>query len=270
MKITRLFLGVVITLAFTFNLTAQQPSTGSSGFHSVACFKIKADSGAEFQKFETELLHKVAQGRVDDGELTALYVLRSVIPQGESAECDYLVVAIYPKLPHMFGHEQLQAAIKQAGLDITPEDYTNSRNAVSKLVSLAMFQNQALVGAPKKGDYFQVSYMKVAPGNMNDWIDYEKKVWKPLAEAMVKDGKQDAWSLNVQVMPFGTDTPYQGVTVDIYPSMDAVFADDAQFYDRFKRVHPDMELGTTIEHFERLRTQSMVHLYSLEDIIAAQ
>jgi hypothetical protein len=266
MKISRLFLGVAITLVFTLNLTAQHPSTG---FHSVACFKLKADSAADFQKFETELLHKVAQGRIDDGELTALYVLRSAIPQGESAECDYVVVSIFPKLPHLFGKEQLQAAIKQAGLDITPEDYINRRNAVSKLVSTAIFQTAASVGAPKKGDYFQVSYMQVAPDNLSDWINYERKVWKPLAEALVKDGKQDGWSVNVQAMPFGTDTPYQGVTVDVYPSVEAAFAEDSQFLDRFRRVHPDMEFGTTIEHFEHLRTQSLVHLYSLDDIVTA-
>jgi hypothetical protein len=234
------------------------------------CFKLKADSAADFQKFETELLHKVAQARIDDGELTALYVLRAAVPQGESAECDYLVISFFPKLPHLFGKDQLQAAINKAGLAITPEDYVNRRNAVSKVISTAILQTQDSVWAPKKGDYFQVSYMKVAPGNVDDWIAYEKKVWKPLAEALVKDGKQDGWSVNLQAMPFGTDTPYQGVTVDVYPSMEAAFSDDPQFVDRFKRVHPDMEFGTTIEHFEHLRTQSMVRMFSLEDIVTAQ
>jgi hypothetical protein len=90
-----------------------------------------------------------------------------------------------------------------------------------------------------------------------------------MAEALVKDGKQDAWSLNVQVMPYGSDLPYQAVTVDVYPSEDAVFAEDAQFMDRFHKVHPDMEVGTTMEHFEKLRTRGLVTLYSLDDIVTA-
>jgi hypothetical protein len=52
--------------------------------------------------------------------------------------------------------------------------------------------------------------------------------------------------------------------------MDAVFEDDPQFLDRFKRVHPDMEFGTTIEHFDKLRTRALVELYVLEDIVTAQ
>jgi hypothetical protein len=70
-------------------------------------------------------------------------------------------------------------------------------------------------------------------------------------------------------MPFGSKMPYQGVTVDVFPSMDAAFADDKQFADRFKRVHPDMELGTTFEHANKLRAQAEVHMYVLEEFVTA-
>ena len=77
------------------------------------------------------------------------------------------------------------------------------------------------MGAPKKGDFFSLSYMKATEGNFFDWISYEKKVWKPFAEQLMKDGRQDGWSLNTRVMPNGADQPFQGVTVDVYPSLDA-------------------------------------------------
>jgi len=267
MKIART-LGAAIAIALsTLSAFAQQPSPG---YHTVACFKVKPEGAAALHKFLTEDSHKVAQGRVSDGELTGWYLLRKVFPGGESAECDFLSISMFPKTPHTLGPEQLDAAIKKEGLTITPDDYLKHRDAVAKLVSTAVYRNLAAVGAPKKGDYFEVSYMKVANGNLDDWTAYEKKVWQPLAEALLKDGKQDGWSLNVRAMPFGPDLPFQGVTVDIYPSMDAVFADDPQFVDRFRRVHPDMEFGTTIEHFEKLRTQALIELYVLDDIITAQ
>jgi hypothetical protein len=268
MKITRTIVAVALaTVFFTLTTPAQQPSPG---YHSVACLKLKPDSAAEFRKFVTDDVHKVAQGRVDDGELTGWYLLRSVFPQGESVECDYLIVAMFPKMPHAFGPDILEAAIKKAGLTITPDDYVKRRNSLSKVVSTAVYQNQAAVGAPKKGDYFQVNYMKVSEDNLNDWVNYEKQVWKPLAEQLVKDGKEDGWSLNVRSMPFGSDLPFQGVTVDVYPSMDAVFENDPQFIERFRKVHPDMEFGFTMERFEKLRTQALAELYVLDDIVTAQ
>ena len=267
MKFARVFLCAVAAAALSVPSFPQQATLG---YHSVACVKVKPDSAAAFREFAAGEAHKIAQGRVDDGELTAWYLLRAVFPQGETSECDYVVVSIFPKLPHALSAEQLNAAIKEAGLKITPEDYIKHRDAVARLMSMAIFQNVALVGGPKKGDYFEVNYMKASDANLDDWVVNEKKVRQPVAEALVKDGKQDGWSLNLTAMPFGADMPYQGVTVDIFPSMDAVFADDPQFADRFRKVHPDMELGTTFERMEKLRTRSRVLLFVLEDIVAAQ
>jgi hypothetical protein len=265
MRLTRILVSAAVGAAFSMCAMAQQPSPG---FHAVACYKLKADSAA-FQKWRSDEVAKVAQGRVDNGEITQFYLLRAVFPHGEAADCDYLVVTFFPNMPHEFSTEQVDAAIKKAGLKLTGDDYFKHRDALVRLMSVAIFQNQAFVGAAKKGDYFQVNYMKVANENTDDWLTFEKKVWQPLAEAMVKDGRQDGWSVNVAAMPFGADMPYQGVTVDVFPSMEAAFGEDKQFYDRFKRVHPDMELGTTLERANKLRAQAEVHMYVLEEYVSA-
>lgn len=262
MKITRSLLGVALVAALSATLVAQQPQTG---YHSVACFKVKPDHNADYQKFAAEESHKLAQGRVDDGEITTWYLLRSVLPQGTSADCDYLVVAMFAGAPHLLGTEELTNGLKKSGLSISPQDYVNHRNAVSTLVSVGIFQNRAAVGSAKKGDYFRVNYMKVV--DEGDWLAFEKKVWQPFAEAMVKDGILSGWSLNTRVLPGGAGQPFSGVTVDIFPSFDAVFNDGAGFYDRFKKVHPDMELGTTFEQVEKLRTRQSIEVYELVDAV---
>lgn len=265
MRFARVFVCAVFA-ALSLPILAQQTSPG---FHAVACYKLKADSAAAFQKWRGDEVAKVAQGRIDDGEITQFYLLRAVFPRGEAAECDYLVVTFFPNMPHEFSPELADAAIKKVGLKLTGDDYFKHRDALVRLMSVAIFQNQAFVGGAKKGDYFQVNYMKVANENLDDWLAFEKKVWQPLAEAMVKDGRQDGWSVNVAAMPFGSDMPYQGVTVDEFPSIDAAFAEDKQFVDRFKKVHPDMELGTTFEKANKLRAQADVRMYVLEEFVTA-
>jgi hypothetical protein len=79
----------------------------------------------------------------------------------------------------------------------------------------------------------------------------------------------DGWSVNVAAMPSGSGLPYQGVTVDVFPSMDAAFADDKQFADRFKKVHPDLELGTTFERAEKLRARAEIRMFVLEEFVSA-
>ncbi len=266
MKFARVLVCAGVAAVLSGASFAQQTSPG---FHVVACYKLRPDSAPAFRKWTADEMSKVTQGRIDDGEITNFYLLRAVFPRGEGAECDYMAVTFYPNMPHEFGPEHVDAAIKKEGLKLTSEDYVKHRDALARLTSVALFQNQAFAGEAKKGDYFRVNYMKVSDENFGDWIAFEKKVWQPLAEAMIKDGVLDSWSVNVAAMPLGNDLPYQGVTVDVFPSMDAVFAEDKQFSDRFRKVHPDMELGTTFERTNKLRSEAQVRLFVLEQLVAA-
>lgn len=265
MKFVRTVLSVVIAAAFTCTLFAQQAATG---YHTVACIKIKPGKGSEFRKWAAEDVHKYAQSRVDAGAVTNWHLLRSVMPQGESAECDYLIVAMFPGAPPQpMGLEELGAALKKAGIAGTAQEYVDRRNSLTTLISNNLFQTVAFTGSMKKGDYFMVNFMKSS--TVNDYVAFEKKVWLPIAEAMDKDGVRSGWSLNVQVLPSGADLPFQAVTVDVYPSWESVFKNDTQFADRFRKVHPDRELGTTFEQFEKLRTIQSTKLYALEDYISS-
>ncbi len=263
MKFPRLLLSVAIAAAFSATLFAQQPS---AGYHTVACLKVKAEKTAEFRKWAAEDAHKLAQSRVDSGAVSTWLLLRSIMPQGHSAECDYVAVTMYPGTPAQpLGLEELGAALKKAGLTVSAQEFVDKRNSLTTLISNNLYQNQATVGAMKKGDYFMVNEMKVH--NMEDYLAYEKKVWKPLAEEMAKDGVRSGWSLNTQVLPNGSDLVYDAVTVDVFPTWDSIFKDDTKFAERFKKTHADMELGTTFEQYEKLRTIVSSKLYALDDVV---
>jgi hypothetical protein len=265
MKSSRLFACVALVAVLSATLFAQQ---APSGYHSVACIKVKPENNTEFRKWAAEDVHKFAQSRVDAGAYSSWFILRSVIPAGRSAECDYVIVSMYPGIPPQpMGLEELDGALKKAGITVTAQQYVDRRNSLTTLISNNMFQNQGYVGAFKKGDYFVVNYMKVSAENMDDYLAWEKKVWKPLAEAMAKDGVRTGWSLNTRVLPGGSEQPYQAVTVDVFPTWESIYKDDTQFVDRWRKVHPDMELGTTFEHYEKLRSLTMSQLYVIQDLI---
>jgi hypothetical protein len=43
---------------------------------------------------------------------------------------------------------------------------------------------------------------------------------------------------------------------------------DPGFEARFKKVHPDLEFGTTFEHIQKLRTIESTVLYHVEDAVS--
>lgn len=268
MAIPRIFVCAALATVFSATLVAQMATSTTTGYHSISCIKVVSGKGAEFNKFMADDVHKLAQSRVDAGAISGWLELRTVMPQGSEAECDYVLVSFYPGLPNPpLTGDALTAALHQAGLPMSVQEYNDRRSALSTLVSNNITQYQILVGGAHKGDYLVFNSMKVA--DVDEWVAYEKKVWQPIAEAMVKEGVRSAWAVNVQIFPMGSKDKTLASTVDVYPNWQSMFKDDG-FGARFKQVHPDMELGTTFEHFEKLRTIESTVLYQVEDAVMKQ
>src|ERR1700751_2073426 len=127
LKFPRLFVCAVLFAAFSALLPAEQPSTG---YHRVACIKVKPENNSEFRKWAAGDLHKITQSRVDDGAVSQWILLRSVIPSGTSAECDYVVVTMYPRVPPQpMDLDELDAALKKAGMSMTAQRFVDRRNS---------------------------------------------------------------------------------------------------------------------------------------------
>ncbi len=265
MKGIRSLACAALATACCASLFAQQ---APSGFHTVNCIKVKPEKSVEFRKWVGEVMQKYAHSRVDSGAVSTWYLLRALIPQGTSATCDYLSVSIYPGAPpEPLKAEEVGAALKKAGISMTADEYMTRRDSISTLVSTGVFRNVESLGSPQKGGYLSVSYMKAA--NLQDWLDMEQKFWKPIAEEMIKDGVQSGWSVNIQAFGQESQLPFQGVTVDAYPSWDAVWKDDPHFADRVKKVHPDADINAAFDKVEKARTMVRSELYAIEDIVTS-
>jgi hypothetical protein len=266
MAIPRIVACAALAAAFSTALVAQMTSPSPTGYHAITCVKALPGKDAEFSKFLTDDVRKVAQARVDAGAITAWLLLRTVMPQGSEAPCDYVLVSFYAGLPKPpLSGDALTAALHQAGLPMTADEYNARRYSLSTTVYNDITQYQVLVGEAHKGDYLVFNSMKVP--DIDEWIAYEKKVWQPIAEAQVKEGIRTAWALNVQVFPMGSKDKNLASTVDAYPTWESMFTDPG-FEARFKKVHPDMEMGTTFEHFGKLRTIESTVLYHVEDVVS--
>jgi hypothetical protein len=71
----------------------------------------------------------------------------------------------------------------------------------------------------------------------------------------------------VHIFPMGSKDKTLASTVDVYPTWASMFTDPG-FEARFKKVHPDLEFGTTFEHIQKLRTIESTVLYHVEDAVS--
>ena len=271
MKGLRTFASAIALVALLSPLLSPQ-APPTTGFHTVQCMKVKPDKGVEFRKWVEGDLHKYAQGLVDSGRLSSWALVRAVTPAGSASPCDYFVVGFYPGLPpEPLGMADLGPVLKKAGLSMTAEEWVARRDSMSTLVTTGLWQNYAAVGSMQKGDYIVVNEAKAA--DVDEWVAYEKKAWQPIAEQLGKEGLTRGWSVNVLMLPQrGSENRINGVTVDVYPSWDAVIKSmiDPEFVNRWRKIHPDMEIGTTFEHYDKLRNNLTANLFRIDDMISAK
>ena len=267
MKGYRTFAAVVCAAVLSVAAAAQAPSAGP--FYTSTCLKVKPEKNSDFRKFERETLHKYAQARLDSGALISWFIMRAVLPAGTENGCDYVVVGTYPGAPKKpLGPDELSDVLKKAGLGMTADQYTQSRNTVSELAETGLFRNMLSVGSMQKGDYLAINLNKTQ--DPNQWVQLEKKLWQPMAEAFVKQGITRGWYANVRVLPEGTGMRFDTVTVDAYPSWDAYFQfqENPKVWDIWKQVHPDSDPNTAFADYYKNVNRVAVELWVVEDMLS--
>ena len=262
MKILKLLGGAALVAAFSVSLTAQQEP---SGFHRVACIKVAPQNNDAFRKFVNDEAVKVEQAEIKAGVISGWLLLRSVIPTGQSAQCDYLSISMIPGYPAQHPNA-LADAIKQTGLRMTADEFTSKRDSLTTLVSNDLFQTRAMVGGIKQGDYLEVLYQQTP--NQQAWLANEVKVWKSIAESMLKDGTRTGWFAVFRMLPAGSSMKYNAINVDVFPSLEAVFKGDPQFESRWKTAHPDLDMTATLQGLAKFRTTENEELYTVVEALS--
>ena len=256
-----MFLTIAVFTAFSISVFAQDQQ--QSGFHSVACVKVRDGKMGEFRQFLVET-RKVGQAAADSGQMSVGYQFRSVMPAGAAATCDFVFVNVYAGAPPAPQPGGLAALLKKAGISTSVEEFNARRASLGQLVSNEMWRTAIAVGDMQKGDYAFINHMKVH--DMPGWLELERSIWKPIAEAWVKAGSMRGWIVARPILPGGTGLKYQAITIDVMPNWDAVFTPPS-LEKTFKQVHADKDYNQVMENIGKARDLDLRELMVIEDKI---
>jgi hypothetical protein len=263
MLFRRMVLGAALAAVLPVTLAAQQAPMNT---YTVLCVKVKPGQDAAFASLVSGDLHKLEQTRVDSGALSGWLVLRTVMPGGRAAICDYSLVAFYSGWPKPgMNDTELKAAMQQAGIAMTQDEWDTRLREMGYLVSDNISVTEDLVGKAHMGDYLVFNSMSVT--DIGAWIDWEKRMWDPLAQSLVSSGKLSGWAMNMQMFPRGAQDPDLESTVDIFPSWDAFVQSRDSYQAAWKTVHPDADMNTSMDQFGKICTIEHSVLQKVVDLI---
>jgi hypothetical protein len=254
--------------ALTITVAAQQTTPAT---HASTCVTVKTGQDAAFDQVVNGDLHKFEQTRVDSGALSGYIVLRTVMPAGKAADCDYVFLSFYAGMPKApMTDEDITAALQKAGSSMSREQFGQKLSQVGEMVSNSLTYNVDLVGGAQKGDYIVYNSMKVSEGNIDNWIKWEKTMWGPLAQSMVKSGQLSGWAMDIQIFPRGAKDKGLESTSDIYPSWDAFVQARDHYEAGWKATHPNDDMMTAMDQLGKLCTIEHTVLYKVVDEIMAK
>jgi hypothetical protein len=263
MSMPRILLGAAMVAALSMSLVGQQAPVG---IHHIQCVKVSPGQQAAVQEWIDGDSHKLTQSLVDSGAYAMSLVLRTQMPAGTDAQCDYVFVTFYNGLPPApRTRDEMNQALRKADIQMTAGAYNAKLSEMGKLVWDNITQYQALVGGAKKGDYLEFNSM--SSPDPDACVAIEKKDWQPLAEQMVKDGNTDGWAINRQVFPRGTRDEPAVSTVDVFPSWDAFTHHYDSIRSAWPKVHGDADFASTMAQHGKLCTIEHTVLYKVVDAV---
>jgi len=140
--------------------------------------------------------------------------------------------------------------------------------AIAAALALALAgaaNSSAQLQPAKRKPYFTIAYMKVPPGKLADALNLEREIWAPLHQALVKASKLDFWRVYSCPFPSGSETEYDYVTINQYPTwaeLEEPYGDITP--ETFARIHPKMKLGELMLRTEAVRKMVRQDVFSLE------
>ncbi|MBL8294764.1 MAG: hypothetical protein JNN08_23160 [Bryobacterales bacterium] len=237
-------------------------------FQTVSCVKVERGKQREFREHVTGPMKKLAQMRMNAGTLLSWSLLRTVVPAGEEAPCDYSIIYTAQGSPYQIpGREQTEKDLKAAGVNMSVDQYYEAQYRLAKLASRIIWQNHHRVGTIEKGSHLYVNWMKVH--DMPGYVKFEREVWLPMAEAMIKSGTMKAWVFGTKVMPAGAEEPYMAFSADVFADWKAAFGPRG-IREAFEKAHPGKNIQEVMGGLNKLRTLARRHLVVVEDRIAKQ
>lgn len=227
------------------------------------CIKVANGKSSEYTAYTHDVTAKLMQARVDAGEAAWGAVARVITPAGTTARCDYHVVYGYSgKLPEPPSTSSTEAAVRRAGLNMTPAEMAARRDSLSRLVSLEVMRNAEAVPLTSlgKGTYVRINHYKVRDGQLtSDWIKVERNTWKPLVMADNANGHKSGWGAWVIMMPSGTSVFANGLTVDLFTDWESLMR-GIPINELWPKVHGNRSRAEWSDHLSTICERPLVEI----------
>src|SRR5688572_13148343 len=115
--------------------------------------------------------------------------------------------------------------------------------------------------------YVDIAFIK---STASDFVSVEKKMWVPVHQQLIKDGKKIGWYLYRVKYPTGTDAGYNYVRFNVFAEWKQAEAPYAGVAKTIKKVHPNLDTTAFGKNTSQSREILWEQLFQVIDEAAAK
>lgn len=253
--------------AFSFIASAQttKAQVDQNVFVSVIYWKVAEGHGRAFEKIMKENIRPAHQLRKQDDKIYA-WRLYYVHDTGAADEYNYVSASYYNSWEKSEPNENFLEIVKKAN---PKEDATAILSKIRSFASIERkgFYRRADFVQPKTTNfkYLILNFMKVKEGMTAQYLKAEQQEWKPLHQALVDDGSRVAWTFWQLLLPGGSKTSHDYITVDAYSSYSQIYFES--YENAFKKIYAGKDMQAMFDRTDKLRDNVRTELWEMIDTL---
>lgn len=136
--------------------------------------------------------------------------------------------------------------------------------SVLEIVHSEIWKTQSTVGndvfdSPAR--YLNANYMKVPGDRVQDYLNLEKVIARPLHQQQMDNDRMEGWNFYQLIFPSGAVYPYNFMTADFYRNVSQV--ENGITKDMIAETHPDLNMDEFDDYADAIRTRVWSDLWEL-------
>lgn len=226
------------------NASAPHPALQTAAPASYALFefmKIEPGKSADYRRLEREVWMPIHRERVKMGLIKSWTLWGMRFPGGTAREYDTIAITIHDKFAD--AENSYPTEIFRKVHPKMTDDERTLRTTVARMmvrtelaVLLDATQPASSTQTPR---YAFIGYMKPEYGKVRQYVELEKRYWKPIHQDRVARGILRSWSLYGVRFPGGTDREYTHFTIQLLDNFQDL---ETQYPEGiWEKVHPSIK-----------------------------
>lgn len=179
--------------------------------------KIEPGKGEEYRKIEREIWMPIHRERVKQGLIKSWSLWGMRFPGGAAREYDAIAITTFNKFADV-ENSYPPEIFKKVHSKMT-DDERNARTAAArKMVRtevVALLDSTQPASSAQSPRYAFIGYMKPEYGKTRQYVELERRYWKPIHQERINRGILRSWALYGVRFPGGSDRPYSHFTIQL-------------------------------------------------------